>query len=103
MDESHSSCRDDYEISCLELEMLVSIAREHGALGARLTGAGFGGCTVNIVPKDQVDDFIRAVTEEYYEGFIKAKSDRPVVEVKSLTDVIFPCRASSAAGILSLQ
>lgn len=103
MDESHSSCRDDYEISCLELEMLVSIAREHGALGARLTGAGFGGCTVNIVPKDQVDDFIRAVTEEYYEGFIKAKSDRPVVEVKSLTDVIFPCHASSGAGILSLQ
>jgi len=103
MDDSHSSCRDDYEISCLELEMLVSIAREHGALGARLTGAGFGGCTVNAVLNDQVEDFIYGVANEYYEDFIKAVRDRTVIEVKSLRDIIFPCRASGGAGILSLQ
>ena len=50
MDASHASCRDDYEISCPALEELVAAAKAAGAIGARLTGAGFGGCTVNLVP-----------------------------------------------------
>lgn len=66
MDASHRSCRDDYDISCPELETLVAIAKDARALGARLTGAGFGGCTVNLVVEDGVDDFIRMIDTHYY-------------------------------------
>jgi N-acetylgalactosamine kinase len=66
MDASHRSCRDDYEISCPELETLVTVAKGAGALGARLTGAGFGGCTVNLVETDQVDGFIHSVDQHFY-------------------------------------
>lgn len=66
MDASHRSCRDDYEISCPELEALVAIAKDAGALGARLTGAGFGGCTVNLVAADQLDNFRREIDRRYY-------------------------------------
>lgn len=66
MDASHRSCRDDYEISCPELEALVAIAKEAGAIGARLTGAGFGGCTVNLVAGDQVDRFTREIDRRFY-------------------------------------
>ena len=68
MDESHVSLRDDYAVSCAELDALVEIARaQPGCLGARLTGAGFGGCTVNLVRDDAVDAFVSHVTREYEE------------------------------------
>jgi len=63
---SHASCRDDYEISCAELEDLVASARRGGALGARLTGAGFGGCTVNLVARGEVERFLAHVDREFY-------------------------------------
>jgi len=66
MNASHASCRDDYEISCPELEELVAVARAAGALGARLTGAGFGGCTVNLVLEADVPGFLREVEAAYY-------------------------------------
>lgn len=66
MNESHASCRDDYHISCPELEDLVAAARNAGALGARLTGAGFGGCTVNLVPASATTDFVTALTRAFY-------------------------------------
>jgi len=66
MDASHQSCRDDYEISCVELEELVRIAKEAGAAGARLTGAGFGGCTVNLVADAEVQTFLRRVDRSFY-------------------------------------
>ncbi len=59
--EGHASARDDFEISCPPLDQLVRIAMESGAVGARLTGAGFGGCTVNVVRRDQVKEFLAAV------------------------------------------
>jgi N-acetylgalactosamine kinase len=68
MDASHASCRDDYEVSCPELEALVSAAKEAGALGARLTGAGFGGCTVNLVRVGEVESFVAAMQRKYYGG-----------------------------------
>lgn len=98
MNQSHASCRDDYELSCLELEALVSISRRHGAVGARLTGAGFGGCTVNAVPSEIVGDFIKGVTEEYYRGFVKQQAKTEFTPYRELSDVIFPCRATMGAG-----
>jgi galactokinase len=66
MVESHVSLRDDYEVSGDELDMLVEIAQSvPGVLGARMTGAGFGGCTVNLVESDSVDAFIATVNEKY--------------------------------------
>ncbi len=56
MNESHDSLRDDYEVSCPEVDLLVSLARRVGGVaGARITGGGFGGCTVNLLPATAVD------------------------------------------------
>lgn len=66
MTESHNSLRDDYEVSCQELDLLVELAlKQKGVLGARMTGAGFGGCTVNLVHKDHIEDFISNVKQAY--------------------------------------
>lgn len=66
MNASHASCRDDYEISCPDLDELVRIAHGAGAAGARLTGAGFGGCTVNLVAHEDVPAFLDRVDWDYY-------------------------------------
>lgn len=73
MNASHESCANDYEVSCPELDRLASMAREHGALGARLTGAGFGGCTVNLVPAEQVEPFCRRIERAYYRDYLGAR------------------------------
>jgi galactokinase len=66
---SHKSLRDDYEVSCKELDLLVELAsQEKGARGARMTGAGFGGCTVNLVNKDSVTDFVENIKSKYYKN-----------------------------------
>ena len=66
MAESHESLRDDYEVSCRELDLLVGIAgSQPGILGARMTGGGFGGCTINLVVQGAVDSFREAVMREY--------------------------------------
>jgi galactokinase len=71
MNGSHDSLRDDYEVSCTELDLMVDIARaQEGCLGARMTGGGFGGCTVNLVLADKVDDFVENVSQAY-----EAKTD----------------------------
>ena len=66
MNASHKSLRDDYEVSSQELDVLVDIAqRQSGVLGARMTGAGFGGCTVNLVQRDAAEAFTRAIQDGY--------------------------------------
>lgn len=66
MNESHRSLRDDYEVSCEEIDILVDLAWEtEGVIGSRITGGGFGGCTVSIVKNDAVDGFIKKIGEEY--------------------------------------
>lgn len=66
MNESHASLRDLYEVSTPELETLVEAARsEAGCLGARLTGAGFGGCTVQLVVDDRTQSFMESVADRY--------------------------------------
>ena len=68
MNESHISLRDDYEVTGEELDALVEAAwAEKGTIGSRMTGAGFGGCTVSIVKNDSIDGFIKNVGERYKE------------------------------------
>lgn len=68
MAESHQSLRDDYEVTGPELDTLVESAlRQRGVIGSRMTGAGFGGCTVSLVKEDSIDDFIENVGGEYSE------------------------------------
>lgn len=68
MNQSHDSLRDDYEVTGIELDTLVDLARsQEGTIGARMTGAGFGGCTVALVKKDSVDSFIENVGQGYKE------------------------------------
>lgn len=90
LDAAHASARDDYEISCPELEVLVQAARQvDGVLGARLTGAGLGGCIVAVVHQDAVSDFEAYVSQQY-----QAKAGRPTH--------IFACQAGPGAGECSL-
>lgn len=68
MDASHVSLRDDYEVSCEEIDVLVDLAWETpGVIGSRITGGGFGGCTVSIVENDAVDGFIDSIGKKYKE------------------------------------
>ena len=66
MTQSHASCRDDYEISHPALEDLVTIGLESGSAGSRLTGAGFGGCTVHLTPDERVEFVLEAFRKRYY-------------------------------------
>ncbi len=85
MNESHESLRKDYEVSSVELDKLVELARaQKGILGARMTGAGFGGCTVNLVRAEATESFVQAVGKGYGEaGTLAAK--------------IYVCQASDGA------
>ena len=65
MNQSHDSLSDLYDVSCKELDVLVDSFRNHGATGSRMTGAGFGGCTINLVKKDIVDEVIKQVKKDY--------------------------------------
>jgi len=66
MNQSHVSLRDDYEVSCVEIDILVELAWEtEGVVGSRITGGGFGGCTVNIVKNDAVEGFIEKIGAAY--------------------------------------
>lgn len=99
MDDSHASCRDLYQCSCPELDRVVRLAKSYGAVGARLTGAGWGGCTVSLVRDDEVDAFVQRLTDEYV---------RPLVAEGRLTeaalpDNIFASKPSSGAALLKLD
>jgi galactokinase len=66
---SHNSLRDDYEVSCPELDLLVELAEKiglaGGVIGSRMTGGGFGGCTVSLVETGKVDGVTRQLVERY--------------------------------------
>ena len=88
MNDCHASLRDLYEVSIQELDIMVEAAQKlDGCYGARLTGAGFGGCTVNLVAADAAEDFERALARAYQQA-------------TDLRPDIYVCRASAGAGIL---
>ncbi len=69
MEQSHLSLRDDYQVSCKELDIMVDLARTaEGTYGARMTGGGFGGCTINLVRADQVEPFKQVVAHGYQQA-----------------------------------
>ena len=75
MQESHRSLRDDYEVSCPEVDTLVELACEQdGVYGSRVTGGGFGGCTISLVQRSQVAEFRRSLAQRYEQATGK-KSD----------------------------
>jgi galactokinase len=66
MIESHTSLRDDYEVSCRELDIMVEASiNSEGCVGSRMTGAGFGGCTISLVRNEAVDNFMETVGKQY--------------------------------------
>jgi galactokinase len=69
---SHASMRDDFEISTPELDLAVETAVAHGADGARMTGGGFGGSTVAVVPAERVDGVVAAIDRAFGEAGLKA-------------------------------
>jgi galactokinase len=86
MRESHRSLRDDYEVSCDELDLMVRLAESiDGVYGARMTGGGFGGCTVNLVRADRVAQFCSQLAADY----ARATGHRPEIYV---------CEAADGAG-----
>ncbi len=81
MNASHVSLRDDYEVSCEEIDILVDLAWSiDGVVGSRITGGGFGGCTVSIVKNDAVDGFIEKIGAEY-EKKVGHKAEFYVVDI----------------------
>ena len=66
MNASHGSLCSDYDCSSPELNLVVHIARQHGSLGSRLTGAGWGGCAIHLVHRDQVSTLMDLFKELYY-------------------------------------
>jgi galactokinase len=88
MADSHRSLREDYEVSCLELDIMVQLAGEHaGVFGARMTGGGFGGCTINLVGTSESGEFRQWISEKY-EAAIGLKPD------------VYICKASPGAELL---
>ena len=88
MNESHASLRDDFEVSCEQLNVMVETAlAQPDCFGARMTGAGFGGCTVNLVARDQAEVFARSLASRY-----ESKT--------GLHPEVYICKASAGASLL---
>jgi galactokinase len=88
MAESHVSLRDDYEVSCRELDLMVQLAsQQNGVYGSRMTGAGFGGCTVHLVKRDQAPMFRIALAQHY-------------AEATGLNPVVYLCTPAQGAGLV---
>jgi galactokinase len=80
MGESHRSLRDDFEVSCAELDLMVTLASDcAGVYGSRMTGGGFGGCTISLVAENSIDAFKETVAN----GHLKATGRQPEIYVCS--------------------
>lgn len=102
MNASHESCDKLYGISTPELNRLVEIMRELGALGARLTGAGFGGCAIGLVRDDDVNSVIDGIRELYYDGYIR-KNRSDLAGTYGNTDaLLFSVKPADGAMVIRL-
>ena len=91
MDQSHADLRDKFEVTCAELDDLVAIARAlPGCLGSRMTGAGFGGCTVSLVQDGALAAFVPELTRRY-------RAQHPAMQA-----AVYVTRAAAGAGALEL-
>lgn len=79
MYETHRGLSDDYEVSCEELDFLNDIARECGVTGSRIMGGGFGGCTINLVKENLLDNFIATAKTRFKEKYGHEPKVYPVV------------------------
>lgn len=95
LNETQDSCRDVYECSCPEIDDICRIAREAGSYGSRLTGAGWGGCSVHLVPADKVDQIKAALVEKYY-------AKRQLSE-KEMADAIVVSRPMNGSAVFNLS
>jgi len=95
LNQSQQSCREDFDCSAESLDRICKIAREAGSLGSRLTGAGWGGATVHLVPVDKVDAVKKALKREYYDKLEGEK--RPGEE--QLRDAVIVSRPGSGSAV----
>ena len=96
MNQTQDSCRDVYDCSCPELDELCDLARAAGAAGSRLTGAGWGGCSVHLVPKDKVDAVKQAWTEKYY------KKKFPDITAEKLAQAVVVSKPGSGSVLFKV-
>lgn len=90
MNDSHASLRDDYEVSCPEADVMTALAQSRaGVFGARMTGGGFGGCTVNLVARPAIDEFIDFIVAAYRQE-------------TGLTPQVFCCTPSDGVDLVPL-
>lgn len=92
LNETQDSCRDLYECSCPEIDTICAVARRAGSYGSRLTGAGWGGCSVHLVPADKVDAVKEAWEQEYYSKMDltpEQREDAVVVSLPGSGSVVF--------------
>ena len=95
MNESHASCRDLYECSCPELDGLAVLCEKSGSCGTRLTGAGWGGCAISLVPKDNVDSFMQRISESFYQAH--------PVRAKQISTSLFATSPGGGASVCKLE
>jgi galactokinase len=96
MNETQDSCRDVYECSCPELDELCDLARSAGAYGSRLTGAGWGGCCVHLVPKEKVEAIKQVWETKYY------RKKWPDISDEKLRDAIVVSEPSSGSFLFKV-
>ena len=99
MDSSHKSCSELYECSCPELEELVQDCREAGAIGSRLTGAGWGGCTVSLVKDEYVGGFIDKLRATYFAKRIK----EGILKESNFEQACFASKPSAGGAMMKLN
>ena len=95
MDDSHKSCSQLYQCSCTELDELVAVSKSAGALGSRLTGAGWGGCTVSLVAEENVEAFLEKVRADFYE--------KDLARMGKVATSLFATKPGPGAALCSLN
>ncbi|KAI9815327.1 MAG: galactokinase [Pycnora praestabilis] len=97
LNETQTSCREQYDCSCPELDELCQLALDSGAYGSRLTGAGWGGCSVHLVPEHKVDAVRKAWEENYY------RKKFPDISEEKLAEAVVVSKPGSGSSLFMVQ